>query len=155
MNQSLSIRMKVLIVATVVLISMIKDTTAIMCYHCNSAYDPRCGDPFDSFSLGQVNCSVTPKPDHITELPTLCRKIKQKVYGEQRIVRGCGYITDLRDDKDCLKRSGTHDVHALYCACTTDFCNASHRSFNQHSTIYAIMLLPLVYLINQRFQRQL
>lgn len=77
------------------------------------------------------------------------------VYGELRIVRGCGYITDVRDNKECLKRSGTHDVHALYCACSTDLCNASHRSFNQHSTLYAIMLLPLVYLINQRFQRQL
>lgn len=54
------------------------DTNAIMCYHCNSAYDPRCGDPFDSFSLGQVNCSVTPRPEHITEEPTLCRKIKQR-----------------------------------------------------------------------------
>ena len=73
------------------------------------------------------------------------------VYGEERIVRGCGYITDARDNKECLKRSGTHDVHALYCACSTDLCNASHRSFNQHSTLYAIMLLPLVYLI----QRQL
>lgn len=49
-----------------------------MCYHCNSAYDPRCGDPFDSFSLGQVNCSVTPRPEHITEEPTLCRKMKQR-----------------------------------------------------------------------------
>lgn len=57
---------------------MFTDTNAIMCYHCNSAYDPRCGDPFDSFSLGQVNCSVTPKPEHITEEPTLCRKMKQR-----------------------------------------------------------------------------
>lgn len=54
------------------------DSSAIMCYHCNSEYDPRCGDPFNSYSLGVVNCSVTPRPEHITEEPTLCRKIMQK-----------------------------------------------------------------------------
>lgn len=33
-------------------------TSAIECYQCNSEYDPRCGDPFDSYSLGKVNCSL-------------------------------------------------------------------------------------------------
>lgn len=122
---------------------------AIICYDCNSADDPNCGDPFNDYSLGTVNCSLRQRP---TNLPpdvkeaTLCRKTTQKgksfkikinfwsinmlfwisicsVYGVTRVVRGCGYIRDERDDKDCVKRSGTHDVQALYCACSTEKCN--------------------------------
>jgi hypothetical protein len=52
---------------------------SIECYQCNSAYDPRCGDPFDSYSLGQVNCSMRPPLEHLSELQaTMCRKIIQK-----------------------------------------------------------------------------
>ncbi|OAD53823.1 hypothetical protein WN48_08796, partial [Eufriesea mexicana] len=52
---------------------------AIICYQCNSEYDPRCGDPFDSYSLGTVNCSFQPRLEHLSFLePTLCRKISQR-----------------------------------------------------------------------------
>jgi hypothetical protein len=57
-------------------------TNAIMCYHCNSAYDPRCADPFNSFSLGIINCSAVAVADHVQALgiehATLCRKTTQK-----------------------------------------------------------------------------
>lgn len=60
----------------------ISGSNAIMCYHCNSAYDPRCADPFNSFSLGIINCSMAPVPDHVgsmgIERATLCRKTVQK-----------------------------------------------------------------------------
>ncbi|XP_011692397.1 PREDICTED: uncharacterized protein LOC105452727 [Wasmannia auropunctata] len=99
---------------------------AIICYQCNSEYDPRCGDPFDPYSLGVVNCSLRPRLEHLSYLePTLCRKISQKVYGKVRVVRGCGYITDEENDNgECLTRSGTHDVRAKYCSCTDDLCNS-------------------------------
>ncbi|KAK9297044.1 hypothetical protein QLX08_009139 [Tetragonisca angustula] len=110
----------------VVLLSTIHHGEAIICYQCNSEYDPRCGDPFDPYSLGTVNCSFQPRLEHLNHLdPVLCRKISQRVYGKIRVVRGCGYITDKRDDADCLIRSGTHDVHAVYCACTGDLCNSA------------------------------
>lgn len=52
---------------------------AVICYQCNSEYDPRCGDPFDPYSLGTVNCSFQPRLEHLNHLePTLCRKITQK-----------------------------------------------------------------------------
>ncbi|XP_076163211.1 UPAR/Ly6 domain-containing protein crok isoform X2 [Ptiloglossa arizonensis] len=99
---------------------------AIICYQCNSEYDPRCGDPFDPYSLGTVNCSFQPRLEHLNHLePSLCRKISQRVYGKMRVVRGCGYISDAKDNADCLMRSGTHDVQAYYCSCTGDLCNSA------------------------------
>ncbi|KAH0945204.1 hypothetical protein HN011_010738 [Eciton burchellii] len=114
---------------------------AIICYQCNSEYDPRCGDPFDSYTLGTVNCSFQPRLEHLSLLePTLCRKISQKVYGKVRVVRSCGYITDKMDNGECLTRSGTHDVRAQYCSCTSDLCN-SVESLRMPS------LLPLAFLL--------
>lgn len=158
-------------------LALLTGSTAIMCYHCNSAYDPRCADPFNAFSIGMINCSTQPPTEHMIQSQlnaTLCRKTTQKgmlrwlelwpssvfifvvlVYGVVRVVRGCGYITDDRDDKDCMKRSGTHDVHALYCACTSDLCNKSSQLFHQHQITFAILILPFMYLLNQRFTRQL
>ncbi|KAG7202178.1 hypothetical protein KM043_015858 [Ampulex compressa] len=99
---------------------------AIICYQCNSEYDPRCGDPFDPYSLGTVNCSFQPRLEHLNHLePSLCRKISQRVYGKERVVRGCGYIMDERDNAECILRTGTHDVRAVYCSCTGDLCNSA------------------------------
>ncbi|CAG9810996.1 unnamed protein product [Chironomus riparius] len=145
--------------AAVLLIIAVTGSNAIMCYHCNSAYDPRCADPFNSFSLGIINCSMAPVPDHVgsmgIERATLCRKTTQKVYGKVRVVRGCGYITDDRDDGTCAKRSGTHDVFALYCACTTDLCNSSDKVFSKHQIVFGILAAILGSYANQFIQRQL
>ncbi|XP_013099971.1 uncharacterized protein LOC106082165 [Stomoxys calcitrans] len=117
-------------------------STALMCYDCNSEYDRRCGDPFDPYSIGEVNCSKQEPREHLKDkVPVLCRKTVQKVYGKVRIVRGCGYIRDnSTDDGTCLKRSGTHDVQAIYCACTTDLCNHATSTLNNNN--YLIHLMP-------------
>ncbi|XP_064538078.1 UPAR/Ly6 domain-containing protein crok [Drosophila montana] len=105
----------------------IQVTTALMCYDCNSEYDPRCGDPFEPYSIGEVNCSKQEPLEHLKDKykPMLCRKTVQKIYGKVRIVRGCGYIPDERTDKECIRRLGTHDVSATYCACTHELCNGA------------------------------
>ncbi|XP_066148265.1 UPAR/Ly6 domain-containing protein crok-like [Euwallacea fornicatus] len=109
-----------------------KTETPLRCYDCNSLYDPRCGDPFDSYSIGIVNCSEQKPPEHLInpELPpnqrikpTVCRKIIQKVDGYKRVIRECGYIQDQRDDKQCIKRAGTFGIEVRYCACTKSLCN--------------------------------
>lgn len=54
-------------------------TTALMCYDCNSEYDRRCGDPFDPYSIGEVNCSKQEPREHLKDkVPVLCRKTVQK-----------------------------------------------------------------------------
>lgn len=50
----------------------------VSCFECNSAYDPRCGDPFDSYTIGTVNCSLKGLLPHLPDLrPQLCRKTVQ------------------------------------------------------------------------------
>ncbi|XP_043667336.1 uncharacterized protein LOC122628776 [Vespula pensylvanica] len=113
---------------SVVLVLTFRHGEAIICYQCNSEYDPRCGDPFNPYSLGTVNCSFQPRLEHLDHLePTICRKISQRIYGKDRVVRGCGYITDQKDNGACLLRTGTHDVRAHYCACTGDLCNSAEK----------------------------
>lgn len=100
----------------------------ISCYACNSEYDPRCGDPFDPFSIGIINCSLREPLEHLpNEKPRICRKNVQKVYGKIRIVRGCGYIEDQYKDAKCLHRSGTFNVYARYCSCSGNLCNSAEQ----------------------------
>ncbi|XP_051170131.1 uncharacterized protein LOC127287325 [Leptopilina boulardi] len=123
---------------------------ALTCYQCNSAYDPRCGDPFDPYSLGTVNCSFQPRLEHLKHLePTVCRKISQKTNGELRVVRGCGFINDEEtDNKECQRRVGTHDVKAFYCACNTDLCNSAYTKLPSNTIIGILVYLLTMKAIN-------
>ncbi|XP_033225276.1 uncharacterized protein LOC117178128 [Belonocnema kinseyi] len=116
---------------------------AVICYQCNSAYDPRCGDPFDPYSLGTVNCSFQPRLEHLSHIePSICRKISQKVYGRERVVRGCGVLSDeSSDNKACVRRTGTHDVQAFYCACTGDLCNGAYYKLPSFVAIAILLFL--------------
>lgn len=63
------------------------------------------------------------------------------VYGKVRIVRDCGYITDERDDKECVKRSGTHDVQVHYCSCTSSECNSGRTLLSSFQLTAAAVLI--------------
>ncbi|GBP18571.1 hypothetical protein EVAR_14340_1 [Eumeta japonica] len=109
----------------------------ILCYDCNSAYDPRCGEEFDSFSLGIINCSLRDPPEHLPHLEsTICRSIKMEINGKVRIVRKCGYIVDpAPEESSCQRRSGFHEMYVTYCACDTDLCNRADAAAGPAMTL--------------------
>ncbi|KAJ8920005.1 hypothetical protein NQ315_006535, partial [Exocentrus adspersus] len=113
-------------------------TPSLQCYVCNSAYDPRCGDPFNPYSIGVINCTDRAPPEHLRDYlhldrsvePVVCRKMVQKVEGQVRVVRSCGYIRDSHDDKKCYRRTGTTAVEVIHCSCTSRLCNSGPLSQN-------------------------
>ncbi|KAK4872470.1 hypothetical protein RN001_014499 [Aquatica leii] len=109
-----------------------KKPEKLICYECNSLYDSRCADPFDPYTLGYVDCNLKDPPGHLnnTLKPILCRKTVQKVDGKIRVIRGCGYLPEKREDNECTKRLGTHNVQVTYCACKKSFCNGAHSVTN-------------------------
>lgn len=63
------------------------------------------------------------------------------------MVRGCGYISDARDNGMCTRRTGTHDVIAHYCACTSDLCNGATEKLPSFVTIGIVPILLLLFKI--------
>ncbi|XP_060870072.1 protein quiver-like [Metopolophium dirhodum] len=106
---------------------VVKGAKSIICYKCNSKYDPRCGDPFNPYTIGLVDCNITDVPSHLKgKEPVICRKTVQNIHKSIRIVRDCGYVEDpAHDDQDCYGRLGSHDIDVTHCSCTSDMCNGS------------------------------
>ncbi|XP_023943969.1 uncharacterized protein LOC112050068 [Bicyclus anynana] len=130
-----------LVVLLVSLTLCFKFASSIFCYDCNSAFDPRCGENFDSFSLGVVNCSLRDPPDHIEPLePTFCRIIKMEIYGKVRIVRQCGYIEEENGEHMCRRQTGNGDLFVTYCTCDTDLCNSSTK-LSDHTIVASMVFL--------------
>ncbi|CAG2054510.1 unnamed protein product [Timema podura] len=72
---------------------------SIRCYHCNSEYDPRCADPFDAYSLGDVNCSMRPLLEHLQDYqPIICRKTVQKDVREETYRKVSISHSDVREE---------------------------------------------------------
>ncbi|XP_028143040.1 uncharacterized protein LOC114336851 [Diabrotica virgifera virgifera] len=124
----------------------------LQCYDCNSEYDPRCGDPFNPYTIGMINCTDRNTPEHLLDpddpekklRPTLCRKIVQRVEGKTRVIRGCGYIKDSHDDKQCFRRTGTKNVEVIHCSCTKSLCNAANttkRSLENLVGLFSILIM--------------
>uniref|UniRef100_A0A6G1S4C5 Uncharacterized protein n=1 Tax=Aceria tosichella TaxID=561515 RepID=A0A6G1S4C5_9ACAR len=147
------------------------NVAAIKCYVCQSNIDPKCADPFDNLTLPITDCDAYPRPDLVqrNELDvieekgfldlfsqpapikpltaTMCRKIRQKVDGEWRTIRGCGYLGppgELPLDKtdssgQCQMRYGSYDVFMESCTCNNkDGCNGS---------MSALVLTPMTTLL--------
>ncbi|XP_018331913.1 uncharacterized protein LOC108741566 [Agrilus planipennis] len=99
---------------------------SVECYKCNSLYDPACGDPFDNFTIGSINCSWKKTPDYLQGYqPSFCRKTIQTIQGKTSVIRGCGYVKNSYYDGRCVRRTGTHDVTVIYCTCSTSRCNGA------------------------------
>ncbi|XP_056640242.1 uncharacterized protein LOC130447450 [Diorhabda sublineata] len=133
--------------------------SSLQCYDCNSEYDPRCGDPFNPYTIGVINCTDRNTPEHLIDpfdpdiklKPTLCRKIVQRVEGRTRVIRGCGYIKDSHDDRECFRRTGTKNVDVTHCSCTKSLCNAANSLLHPSMIIFVLPVLNIISKGNFRF----
>merc|ERR1712134_190621 len=94
--------------ATILLLLCLVETgSGLKCHQCNSYDNYHCGDPFyypDSPEKPKTEKFLKDCPDD--QEYTLCRKIYQKVRGDVRIIRGCGYNPEV-------------------CSCKEDGCNSA------------------------------
>ncbi|KAG8201727.1 hypothetical protein JTE90_012788 [Oedothorax gibbosus] len=113
------------------------------CWECNSKYDPNCGEPFKNATIALADCSQRFLNDDMDITSTICRKITQKVNGQERIIRSCGFYNP-EDAGHCIYRAGTHMVYMHYCQCAGEGCNSSGDLVPRIPTILATLLLLLV-----------
>ncbi|XP_064087871.1 uncharacterized protein LOC135202407 [Macrobrachium nipponense] len=129
-------------VVVTLLAAFVRQGESVLCWQCNSAIDPRCGEHnFDRHTLDQVDCSQL-KRDHLPGMEALyCRKIVQHIQGNTRTVRGCGWIDDAKYPVgECYTRTGTKDIMITYCHCEGDGCNPAN-------TVMASMGLAVILVV--------
>jgi len=137
------------------LISFVQQSYALHCFVCNSARDPRCGDPFDDKTIEKADCNQL----HPEFNATLCRKNIQKVNlgarSDVRVVRSCGHVANKLFEGDepdadtstrCFTRAGTFEVMVTYCSCSTEACNSAERGVEAKAsaTFLMLVLVPVV-----------
>lgn len=115
----------ILPVVALIVLSIAHRGTAIMCWECNSRYDPDCRDPFNNRSIALADCDQRTYSLAPLEKATICRKIVQKISDEYRYVRSCGWLKEVKEGQDCIKRAGTFHVQVQYCQCHENGCNSA------------------------------
>jgi len=108
---------------------------AIKCWDCNSRNNPPCGDSFDNYTVGLVDCDQ--RQDLVSHLDrqigrevgkaSICRKTVQTVEGVTRVIRGCGWLPNDQglEGRTCFKRTGTANIQVTHCVCQGDGCNSA------------------------------
>lgn len=131
---------------------LIHPGSSIKCWVCRSDGDPKCADPFDNRSFPITDCSHEKERVHLPGLEsTMCRKIRQKVNGEWRYIRSCAFLGEPgvgSDERYCIHRSGTYNIHVEYCTCRKkDGCNSS--SIIELNWTFVTGLIVTIGIINQ------
>jgi len=140
----------IIVMVAFIYILGIQTSESIKCWVCRSDGDPKCADPFDNTSFPIADCRTEKPREHLPGLePTMCRKVRQKVNGNWRYIRSCAWLGEPgvgRDERYCIHRSGTYNIHVEYCTCRSkDGCNAGGRitpvSYAQLSLLLTISSL--------------
>ncbi|XP_023322956.1 uncharacterized protein LOC111697260 [Eurytemora carolleeae] len=124
--------------------------SSIKCWVCRSDGDPKCADPFDNTSFPITDCRHEKERDHLPGLvATMCRKVRQKVNGEWRYIRSCAWLGEPgvgNDERYCIHRSGTYNIHVEYCTCRKkDGCNPATRFTINWSILITMLALSGLY----------
>lgn len=124
---------------------LIGDGEAIKCWVCRSDGDPKCADPFDNTSFPITDCKQEKPRDHLPGLEsTMCRKVRQKVNGNWRYIRSCAWLGEPgigKDERYCIHRSGTYNIHVEYCTCRSkDGCNSAPKNTQSSAALSLVMI---------------
>jgi len=115
--------------ATLLLVLCMGETgSGIKCHQCNSYDNWHCGDPFyyeDTPDQPKTDKFLAECPADDGEKTYFCRKIFQNVRGDERIIRGCGYIPDPKKDERSCYTTVLEEYNTEVCACETDGCNSA------------------------------
>ena len=119
--------------------------SGIKCWICRSLEDPKCADPFDNTSTPFFDCATIADLPHLPGVKaTMCRKIRQKVNGEWRYIRSCARLGEPGiggDERYCLQRAGTFNIHVESCTCNSkDGCNSGYSI--KYSSLHLPIFLP-------------
>jgi len=141
------------IATTTLVLGLIAGCSGIRCYSCNSHYDRNCLDPFNNYTIENVDCGqethrmthLPPKEDGSPHIANICRKTVQIVSEEIRVIRSCGWLPNEKSMKgrDCFTRTGTHQVMVYHCVCGHDGCNGATHSTVQYTVLVGLVILPL------------
>lgn len=132
--------------ATVILLLCLVETgSGLKCHICNSYDNYHCGDPFyypDHPEKPKTNKFLTDCPQDGNDY-TFCRKIYQKVRGDVRIIRGCGYIEDEKK-RDCYT-TVLEEYNTEVCSCKEEGCNSASMSQLSAAVVSAVCLAFLLH----------
>ena len=114
----------------------------IKCWVCRSLEDPKCADPFDNTSTPFTDCSTFQEDSSYPVKPsTMCRKLRQKINGEWRYIRSCARLGEPGiggDERYCLQRTGSFNIHVESCTCNSrDGCNSGNLPQSMSLTLLA------------------
>ncbi|CAL1287610.1 unnamed protein product [Larinioides sclopetarius] len=118
----------------------------IKCWVCRSDADPRCVDPFDNTTIPIFDCDTMKLPQYPGLKATMCRKIRQKVYGNWRFIRTCAFLgtpgEGTGNENHCTMRTGTYNVYFETCTCNSkDGCNGAVSLRMSCATLLLTLLL--------------
>ncbi|KAG8188069.1 hypothetical protein JTE90_014308 [Oedothorax gibbosus] len=117
------------------------------CWVCRSDSDPRCVDPFDNHTIPIFDCDTVSLEQFPGLKATMCRKIRQKVYGNWRYIRSCAFLGSpgegTGNENHCTMRTGTYNVFMETCTCNSkDGCNsATSINLSQLAVFLCALLL--------------
>ena len=134
-------------VALLLLFCLIRASSPLQCFVCDSYIDAHCGDPFYHEDDYEYNNKRPKDPSLLRPCPpdSFCRKIYQNVRGEERVIRSCGSVPD-ETDRDCYT-TVHEEYNTLVCQCDNeDGCNSGNMF--QVSSITILSAILLAYLIH-------
>lgn len=171
-NRTINISVEAVFLSVCIISTLVSPgVLAIKCYECNSKLDPRCGEPFNNFTIALVDCEqqrsndiphldddllgiynreldkdgkpVEDSDGETVKATSFCRKTLQTINDVPSVIRGCGWVKNFGTlrDRKCFARTGTHQIQMYHCVCEG---RDGCNAAEQLTFSLALLLLPLL-----------